>query len=67
MRRVRKNQKLKMGQSVYFDTYADGSLETVNAEVICDDGEFVSVYYFHPIYIEAGRQIKVLPKKALFY
>ncbi len=66
MKRVRKNQNLKQGQQVSFDMYADGSLETVNAEVVCDSGELVTVYYLHPIYPEAGKQLKCLNKKQLF-
>ena len=66
MKRVRKNQDLNQGQVVYFDGYYDGSLETVQAEVICDSGELVSFYYVHPLYPEAGKQIKCLNKKVLF-
>lgn len=66
MKRVRKNQKLNQGQAVQFDMYADGSLTSVDAEVVCDSGELVSVYYYHPIYFEAGRQLKCLNKKQLF-
>jgi hypothetical protein len=66
MKRIRKNQNLKQGQKVNFDMYADGSLTSVEAEVTCDSGELVSVYYFHPLYPEAGRQLKCLNKKQLY-
>jgi hypothetical protein len=66
MKRIRKNQKLKSGDAVSFDMYADGSLTTVNAEVVQDSGELVSVYYYHPIYPEAGVRLKALNKRQLF-
>ena len=58
-------RELKQGEAVHFDMYADGCLETVHAEVVCDDGENVSVLYTHPLYPEAGKSLKVLQKRAL--
>lgn len=66
MKRVRKNQNLKTGQNVSFEVYTDGSLTSVDAEVVCDSGELVTVYCFHPLYPEAGRQLKCFTKKQLF-
>ena len=66
MKRVRKNQNLEQGQKVQFDMYADGSLTTVDAEVVCDSGELVTVKFFHPIYTEAGEIMKCFFKKQLF-
>lgn len=66
MKRLRKNQQVKQGQKILTDLYFDGSLTTVECEVICDSGELVSFYYFNQIFPEYGRQIKCLPKKSFY-
>lgn len=66
MKKIKKNQNLKTGETIYTDMYFDGSLECVKCEVICDSGDLVSFYYINSIYPEAGKQIKCLPKKCFY-
>lgn len=67
MKKIKKSVSLKDGQIVFTDMYFDGSLETVQCEVICDSGDLVSFYYTNSLYPEYGKQIKCLPKKCFYF